>query len=77
MLFKPTKCPARSFERISWGNGAKLPKTLGRGIRTGKSLMSIRKSRKKVGYYDLGHLGPEIQENLFWPNNNCNSGFDM
>ena len=76
-LCKPTKYPARSFERISWGNGAKLPVALGRGIRPGPSLMSIRQPRKKAGYYDLGHLGPEIQENLSRPGNNCNSEFDM
>jgi hypothetical protein len=76
-LCKPTKYPARLFERISWGNGAKLPTTLGRCIRPGQSLMSSRKPRNKAGYYDLGHLGLEIQRNLSWPDNNCNSEFDM
>ena len=76
-MCKSTKYPARLFERISWGNGAKLPVALGRGIRPGQSLMSIRKPRKKAGHYDSGHLGPEIQENLSRPGNNCNSEFDM
>ena len=47
-MCKPTIYPATSFERISWGNGAKLPVALGRGIRPGQSLMSIRKPRKKL-----------------------------
>ena len=76
-LCKPTKYPARLFERTSWGNGAKLPLTLGRCIRPAQSVMSIKKPRKKAGYYDSGHLGPEIQENQSWSINNCNSELDM